>query len=682
MPVFSFSCTECGKTLHAATEFAGRRAKCPKCGQLVVVPVAPEPLQEQRLSTAPSTPPSPVAVHSPIAQSLLRPVVTAVLAAAAVAVLALAFRGTGNGPQPGKNAFPTTRGEAVVSDTPPVEEHPPEQSERRDAQEAGTQDPIADAIKSVVRLETDNGSLGSGFLVGDAETVATNLHVVAGAKAVTAKFEDGSEIAVDGFLHASLGLDLAVLHLTRPAKSLPLDVAKEDVPLGVADVYAIGMPKGLPFSVSKGVVSAYRIWRDVESSLGLDGDLHEAGGKWVQTTTPISPGNSGGPLLTASGEVLGINTMSLSSRDAQNLNFSLRSTELQGFLDQKRHLIRELTQLPESPLKDTAKPGDKSVSEAADREAWDNAAIAVGTYLKTELMNEGREKVLRTPAEIRNSRLATAGAALTAFERITRADQTKVHPVLLDYLKSLGDSILDRRRALLSEPSPTAKKPAASEPAPPTPSEVVVTESAAVKARLEFVHGGQWLGAIGVEEKDLHAWWILAQQSESYPLELSSKESSPPKGGWLYEMVFLNICIDSYYRSREQGSGKEALAYIIRLFPGLPQAKWAAKEMGGEVTAELLRELAPYAVRSPLELMPVQTEEDFESMRQVRADQVKIEVAARIVRIKRMPDQYSVIDLQSLRQSVLEADDMDAGDKRPLLDNIDEAIDLMKQEVR
>ena len=81
-------------------------------------------------------------------------------------------------------------------------------------------------------------------------------------------------------------------------------------------VYAIGSPKGLEASLSDGIISGRR-----EITEGIS---------WLQTTTPISPGSSGGPLLDATGQVVGV--VIAHRREGQNLNFAVPASEVIKFL--------------------------------------------------------------------------------------------------------------------------------------------------------------------------------------------------------------------------------------------------------------------------------------------------------------------------------------------------------------
>ncbi|MGH7745206.1 MAG: trypsin-like peptidase domain-containing protein, partial [Candidatus Dormibacteria bacterium] len=86
-------------------------------------------------------------------------------------------------------------------------------------------------------------------------------------------------------------------------------------------VIAIGNPgQGMPFSVTKGIVSAVGAAPEGER------------GTWIQTDAAINPGNSGGPLLNSYGEVIGINTAKIIGEGIQSLGFALSSTDLINLL--------------------------------------------------------------------------------------------------------------------------------------------------------------------------------------------------------------------------------------------------------------------------------------------------------------------------------------------------------------
>jgi serine protease DegQ len=144
-------------------------------------------------------------------------------------------------------------------------------------------------------------SVGTGVVIVDSGVILTNLHVVASATKLVLVFADGleSEASIVG-LHPEQ--DLAVLQ----AKTIPDDLtaatmrSTKDLALG-DDVVAVGFPFGIGPSVSAGVVSGLRReYRSPEGKRVLT--------NLIQFDAAANPGNSGGPLVTAEGEVVGIVT--------------------------------------------------------------------------------------------------------------------------------------------------------------------------------------------------------------------------------------------------------------------------------------------------------------------------------------------------------------------------------------
>jgi len=150
--------------------------------------------------------------------------------------------------------------------------------------------------------------VGTGVVVVDKGLILTNLHVVAGAKLVKVVFADGleSEAEVVGLQPEN---DLAVLQ----AKTIPDDLAPANLgsprDLAVGDhVVAVGFPFGIGPSVSAGVVSGLnREFRSPEGERLLT--------NLIQFDAAANLGNSGGPLVNADGEVVGIVTAILNPTD-------------------------------------------------------------------------------------------------------------------------------------------------------------------------------------------------------------------------------------------------------------------------------------------------------------------------------------------------------------------------------
>jgi|GEM_PF-2317205 len=193
-------------------------------------------------------------------------------------------------------------------------------------------DLIEDVERCVVRLDFVSASgqgCGSGFVVDKDGTIVTNYHVVEEATSMTATFNNSSKLPIAGFKFVVPEKDLAVLQTAPPNGPLTtLRVAKK-FPRKGESVVAFGSPLGLSFSASEGIVSAIRTAQEL-ADLGVE----VAAGTWIQMTTQISPGNSGGPLVTQRGEVVGVNTMTLTA--GQNLNFAISCDDVRMALDKAR----------------------------------------------------------------------------------------------------------------------------------------------------------------------------------------------------------------------------------------------------------------------------------------------------------------------------------------------------------
>lgn len=145
------------------------------------------------------------------------------------------------------------------------------------------------------------GNVGTGVVIVDTGVILTNLHVVNGAKTVKVTFADGTE-SVAEVVGERPEHDLAVLQ----AKELPDDLIPATMRstngLRPGDpVLAVGFPFGIGPSASAGVIS------------GLKREYRSASGKrilsnLIQFDAAANPGNSGGPLVTVEGEVIGIVT--------------------------------------------------------------------------------------------------------------------------------------------------------------------------------------------------------------------------------------------------------------------------------------------------------------------------------------------------------------------------------------
>lgn len=156
---------------------------------------------------------------------------------------------------------------------------------------------------------------GTGFVISADGLVATNLHVIGEGRPVAVTLADGRVFPVREIRAWDRKMDLAILRID----------AEDLVPLPLGDgeelrqgetVLVLGNPQGLTHSVVQGVVSAHR---------EIDGI------SMLQLAIPIEPGNSGGPVLNAAGEVVGVVTMK--SAVTENLGFAMPSGGLRVLLE-------------------------------------------------------------------------------------------------------------------------------------------------------------------------------------------------------------------------------------------------------------------------------------------------------------------------------------------------------------
>jgi len=198
--------------------------------------------------------------------------------------------------------------------------------------------------KAVVTIKTSGGKMGSGFIV-DRETVVTNFHVIAGAEKAEVFLSDKSHFNVTGFSVVQPEFDIAILNVKLPDKSAAQapKIARE-LPKPGEKVYALGAPLSLSGSISDGIVSAVRRGDEIEAARQLG---YSADSVWVQMTAPISPGNSGGPIVNATGEVLGLSTFF--DKRGQNINFAISARHIATIRDASLFVGKQEKKLSELP---------------------------------------------------------------------------------------------------------------------------------------------------------------------------------------------------------------------------------------------------------------------------------------------------------------------------------------------
>lgn len=164
-------------------------------------------------------------------------------------------------------------------------------------------------------------ALGSGFFIQDNGLLVTNYHVVEGAYTIKVKL--GSYTYNATHVHCyNKQKDVATLWVNTNGRKVPYLDLNTTLPQVGETVYAIGSSLGLTGTFSSGIVSYSN--RELE------------GVKFIQTTAPISSGNSGGPLVNEFGQVIGMNTATYTQ--GQNVNLSVTANEIKTVLGASRNL--------------------------------------------------------------------------------------------------------------------------------------------------------------------------------------------------------------------------------------------------------------------------------------------------------------------------------------------------------
>ncbi|GAA1901188.1 trypsin-like peptidase domain-containing protein [Streptantibioticus ferralitis] len=230
------------------------------------------------------------------------------------------------------------------------------------------------SIAEITANTSGGQSIGSGVVLRPDGTILTNNHVIAGADTVKVKFTNGKS-ANAKVIATDAAKDLAVLR-AQGVSGLPAATLGNSNALAVGDpVVAIGSPEGLSNTVTSGVVSALNRDVTVPTDGGNSGDSGNGGGfggrgggggnqwpfefgggqyngqvggntttyKAIQTDASLNPGNSGGALISLSGQIIGINsamyTPSSSSGSSSGgsgsigLGFAIPINTVKSFLD-------------------------------------------------------------------------------------------------------------------------------------------------------------------------------------------------------------------------------------------------------------------------------------------------------------------------------------------------------------
>jgi S1-C subfamily serine protease len=185
------------------------------------------------------------------------------------------------------------------------------------------------AVLTIVGTDRSGSTItqGSGFILTPGGLGGTNYHVLEGVSRAAAECCDGQVFEIGSIEGVDAERDLVVFQLRQSGSETdPQDLPH--IPLGSTQnltvgqkVIVIGSPQGLENTVSDGILSAIREYDNV---------------RYLQITAPISPGSSGGPVLDASGQVIGVATLQFVK--GQNLNFAVAVEHLRPLLDEHLQL--------------------------------------------------------------------------------------------------------------------------------------------------------------------------------------------------------------------------------------------------------------------------------------------------------------------------------------------------------
>jgi predicted Zn-dependent protease len=192
------------------------------------------------------------------------------------------------------------------------------------------------SIVVIVTADKDDKPLGqgSGFIV-DKDRIVTNHHVLEGASNAVVFYADGASVLVDGITADSPARDLVIVSAQTGSRS-PLRLGDELSVRQGDSVYAIGAPQGLQLSITNGIVSGFR-------------EIHEQ--FMIQTTAPIAPGSSGGPLFDSDGRVVAVTTSLLN--DSPGIYFSIGAGDLSRLLRTPNTFVIPFATWAEENLKAT-----------------------------------------------------------------------------------------------------------------------------------------------------------------------------------------------------------------------------------------------------------------------------------------------------------------------------------------
>ncbi|MDP1561115.1 MAG: trypsin-like peptidase domain-containing protein [Pirellulaceae bacterium] len=438
MPRIIWRC-ECGAAYEMQEERFGSRVRCRQCGAVSLIekpsstktppplPKASVPSMEGRgkRSIAPGNSAEAVTRESKKPELFQRVILVAAISGTGTLVLllllVLVFRGGGTPQQQAENAQPSS----VAPEMDNPRELPP-------GKVLGLED-LAELVgPSVVQVNVTgpkNAGTGSGFVLDKQGTIVTNYHVIEDATAGTIVFSDQTSAPIAGYLGVWPEKDIALIRVEcSPDKLHPLRLATSRPRQGER-VAAFGSPLGLQQSVTDGIVSAIRESEELQAIAPIDIDA-----LLIQTTAPIFPGNSGGPLVDMKGMVVGVNTMGL--HGGESLNFAVAIAELPPLLLAKSEIASPLPAI--DPI---GNPARQLLRRARDHDTEDDTVAEIWDAIRANKAGDALRMLAAVPNDRRGTgywiasghvhfRLGSFGDAQAAFGKAVANDPNNTESLL------------------------------------------------------------------------------------------------------------------------------------------------------------------------------------------------------------------------------------------------------------
>lgn len=173
------------------------------------------------------------------------------------------------------------------------------------------------AVVMILKQQDQSTSgIGSGFIVDSTGIIVTNFHVVKNATSLYVRLTSGEVYRVVSIVNLNKDRDLCLLQIE--GFDLPyLNLGNSNEVSVGENCIAIGNPQGFENTVSTGIISGRRLYE---------------GMTLLQTTAPVSPGSSGGPLLNQRGEAIGVTSLTWAEEGSQNINFAIPINYVRGML--------------------------------------------------------------------------------------------------------------------------------------------------------------------------------------------------------------------------------------------------------------------------------------------------------------------------------------------------------------